>query len=105
MQRRNGRYVSSIPSSRTPTDDASQAVDRIQQLAVFRNIVTESARTSEVPYETILFINDVFLCPRDALELLHQRVVQNASAACGLDFVAKKGVHRGGLAVFYDNCE
>ena len=80
-------------------------MDRIEQLAAFRNIVTESARTSDIAYETLLFINDVFLCSRDALELLHQRVVQDASATCGLDFVAKKGLHRGGLAVFYDNCE
>ena len=55
-------------------------MDRIEQLAAFRNIVTESARTSDVAYETLLFINDVFLCSRDALELLHQRVVQDASA-------------------------
>ncbi|KAM0748920.1 hypothetical protein T439DRAFT_327427 [Meredithblackwellia eburnea MCA 4105] len=91
-----------------------EKVDRIAQLAIFRNIVTSPARSSPSPssstnnnnkFETILFLNDVFLCTRDALELLHQRKVQDASATCGLDFVSKnlKAFNRGPRTVFYDN--
>lgn len=34
----------------------------------------------------LLFVNDIFLCPTDILELLHQRRFQSASASCGLDW-------------------
>lgn len=34
----------------------------------------------------LIFINDVFVCPTDILELLHQRRFQGASATCGMDW-------------------
>lgn len=80
-------------------------VDRIAQLAIYRNVVleplyatwqgqpnatkmnttTNSGRDGR-PFENVLFINDVFFCPTDALELMHVRAVQQAHATCGLDW-------------------
>lgn len=36
----------------------------------------------------LIFINDVFVCPTDILELLHQRRVQDADATCGMDWTS-----------------
>ena len=84
-----------------------EGVDRIAQLAIYRNIVleplyatwqghplqspttnnaTNSSSNSIRPFENVLFINDVFFCPTDALELMHVRAVQQAHATCGLDW-------------------
>lgn len=86
------------------------SVGRIEQLAVYRNVAIEainqfqestskplfrsSRRQSNASEPTghpvvptdLIFINDVYLCPSDILELLHQRRIQNASATCGLDW-------------------
>lgn len=73
-------------------------VDRIEQLAVFRNVVLDQAIHGRVEgrdmqeFSTVVFINDVFACPSDVLELMHQRIAQDAHAACGLDWVAKKPI-------------
>ncbi|KAF8321691.1 hypothetical protein DL93DRAFT_2163286 [Clavulina sp. PMI_390] len=68
-------------------------VDRISQLAVYRNVVLEpfhvarnKTNSNAKPFENLLFINDVFFCPADALELLHVRAAQSAHGACGLDW-------------------
>lgn len=75
-------------------------VDRISQLALYRNVVLEplyhlntTATTTtngqaaeEKPFENVMFINDVYFCPTDALELLHVRATQQAHATCGLDW-------------------
>ena len=69
-------------------------VDRIEQLAVYRNVVMEplyesansTSTEGEVPFTNVLFINDVYFCPTDALELLHVRRAQDAHATCGLDY-------------------
>lgn len=73
-------------------------VDRISQLAIYRNVVldplfpssgengTTSGEEEEKPFENVIFVNDVFFCPTDALELLHVRAVQQAHATCGLDW-------------------
>lgn len=103
-------------------------VDRIAQLAVYRNIVLEplfgndngGKNASRAPgrkgsdrlakadeWDSILFINDVFFCPSDALELLYQRKIQKADAACALDWRATQSWLRwfGWTGVkFYDNC-
>lgn len=39
-----------------------------------------------VRYRKILFLNDVFFCAEDALELLYQSERQQSDLACGLDF-------------------
>lgn len=83
-------------------------VNRIEQLAVYRNVAIESVfnySPSDPPlFESsrlhgkdakerhpvlptdLIFVNDVFVCPTDILELLHQRRFQEASATCGLDW-------------------
>lgn len=80
-------------------------VDRIAQLAEYRNVALEpvfsyspsnpplfqahadtNLTTHPVLPSDVLFINDIILCPSDVLELLHQRRTQGASATCGLDW-------------------
>ncbi|GAA6043881.1 hypothetical protein JCM8097_004281 [Rhodosporidiobolus ruineniae] len=82
-------------------------VERITQLAVYRNVAFEPLwlfNTTD-PFEDVIAHNDVFSCPKDLLELLFQRKAQNADAACGMDWRGN-----GGLAKqwnhdvkFYDN--
>lgn len=85
-------------------------VDRIAQLAVYRNLVLaplNGTKEGEKEFGEIVFINDVFVCPRDALELLHQREVQSAHAACALDWRATSswlGKIGFSSVKFYDNC-
>ncbi|GAA6043898.1 hypothetical protein JCM8097_004296 [Rhodosporidiobolus ruineniae] len=85
-------------------------VDRIAQLALYRNIVLEplthsSPFNTTSPPQDIVFINDVFLCPRDVLELLFQRKTQEADAACAMDWRQNKGMAKlwNGSVKFYDN--
>lgn len=85
-------------------------VDRIAQLAIFRNIVlvplNQSSSAGE--FEQVIFLNDVFACPRDALELLYQKHRQNAHAACATDWRATQSwiAWLGYRSVkLYDNCE
>ncbi|ORY89834.1 cryptococcal mannosyltransferase 1-domain-containing protein [Leucosporidium creatinivorum] len=70
-------------------------VDRIAQLSVYRNYALSPVNGTvggkdgrERSFEEVVFINDVFVCPRDALELLWQRKKQNAHAACAMDWRA-----------------
>lgn len=65
-------------------------VDRIAQLSVYRNIALAPLNTTSraTPFENVVFINDVFACPRDPLELLHQKRLQRADAACAMDWRA-----------------
>ncbi|KAI0024718.1 alpha-1,3-mannosyltransferase CMT1 [Xylariomycetidae sp. FL0641] len=47
---------------------------------------------------TVVFLNDVALCPSDILELLHQRVFQSADMTCAMDWTSSE--HRD--PSFYD---
>ncbi|KAK4054656.1 hypothetical protein OIO90_003468 [Microbotryomycetes sp. JL221] len=89
-------------------------VDRIAQLALYRNYVlqpinrtTDADGQTRQPFKHVVFINDVFMCARDALELLWQRKHQQADAACAMDWRATKsplqslGFKKG--VKFYDN--
>lgn len=79
-----------------PTPTHWTGIDRIEQLAIYRNVVMEplyatagrspSQSSSARAFTNVLFINDVFFCAVDALELLHVRKAQNAHATCGLDY-------------------
>lgn len=63
----------------------------VLQLSVYRNLAlapVNSTAPNGLPFEDVVFVNDVYLCPRDALELLHQRKLQQADAACALDWRA-----------------
>ncbi|GAA5897802.1 hypothetical protein JCM6882_000101, partial [Rhodosporidiobolus microsporus] len=84
-------------------------VDRIAQLSLYRNIallpLEAAPLNSTAPPQDVVFINDVFVCPRDVLELLFQRRVQHADAACAMDWRENKGLaKRWNRSVkFYDN--
>ena len=72
--------------------------DRFAALAFLRNLalaplVMEQAKFS--PDTQIIFLNDIYLCPHDILELLYQQQTQQAAMTCGMDWS-----HRG--AIFYD---
>ncbi|BGP08705.1 hypothetical protein JCM10049v2_004554 [Rhodotorula toruloides] len=68
-----------------------KAVDRIAQLAVYRNVVLAPLERDGDSFSDIVFINDVFVCPSDILELVFQRKEQEADAACATDWIANKG--------------
>ncbi|KAG8693015.1 hypothetical protein FRC08_009376 [Ceratobasidium sp. 394] len=67
---------------------------RISRLAYLRNIVLQplflaqnsTSATRDNSFETVVFLNDVFFCHGDVLELLLQKKRNRASQACGLDF-------------------
>lgn len=70
-------------------------VDRIDQLAVYRNValspVTRGLNDGRA-FEDVLFMNDVYVGPMDALELLWQRREQQSDAACAMDWRETKGI-------------
>ncbi|GJN91057.1 hypothetical protein Rhopal_004072-T1 [Rhodotorula paludigena] len=83
-----------------------KAVDRIDQLAVYRNVALAPLEGFNVTeFSDVLFVNDVFACPGDMLELLFQRRAQEADAACALDWRANKGPGHwwNDNVKFYDN--
>lgn len=102
--------LTSLGVSHAIRSDAQESdwsrVDRIAQLAVYRNVALEPL--ADLPNaSTVLFVNDVYMCPNDALELLHQRKSQDAHAACGLDWRRTQSILDavGVRSVkFYDNC-
>ncbi|KAG8729044.1 capsular associated protein [Ceratobasidium sp. 428] len=67
---------------------------RISRLAHLRNTVLEPlflaqnsmSETQLDPFETAVFLNDVFFCHGDVLELLLQKKRNRAIQSCGLDF-------------------
>lgn len=72
--------------------------DRFEGLAWLRNLalaplVMDKAKFS--PDAQIVFLNDVYLCAHDILELLYQQKMQHATMTCGMDW------SHGG-AIFYD---
>ena len=86
------------------------AVHRIEQLAKYRNEAISplfDPAFTATPFDTVLFINDIFCCPVDALELLLQRRIQNADAVCGLEWIPGSLLRYFGFGTLksYDNCE
>ena len=72
--------------------------DRFEGLAFLRNMVLAPLVMDKAEYSPnaeIIFLNDVFLCPHDILELLYQQKMQHATMTCGMDW------SHGG-AIFYD---
>jgi alpha-1,3-mannosyltransferase len=65
------------------------AGERIASLAKLRNQALEPLTNHPGQYSanaTVLFINDVSICMEDILELIHQRLYQNAEMTCGMDW-------------------
>ncbi|KAF2020480.1 glycosyltransferase family 69 protein [Aaosphaeria arxii CBS 175.79] len=68
-----------------------EKVDRIKALAELRNMAMKDLIDNPEHYAentTVIFSNDVSLCPEDVLELLHQRVYQGADHVCAMDWRA-----------------
>ena len=67
-----------------------KGVDRIKALAALRNQALQPLIDHPDQYSpdtTVIFINDVSLCPEDILELVHQRVHQKADMTCAMDWI------------------
>ncbi|KAK4152172.1 glycosyltransferase [Chaetomidium leptoderma] len=77
--------------------------DRIAALAELRNLAIQPIldNNNELKYTandtTIIFLNDVAICPEDILELVHQRVHLGADLVCGMDWT-----YVGNDPTFYD---
>lgn len=48
----------------------------------------------------VIFLNDVFVCMEDILELIHQRAYQKTDIACPMDWIVGKGLEL--EPTFYD---
>ncbi|KAI4178541.1 MAG: hypothetical protein L6R41_008346 [Letrouitia leprolyta] len=71
-------------------DSKSETNDRIETLSKLRNLAIAPLLKDPSPFDTkettIIFINDISLCPNDILELVHQRRIQGADMACPMDY-------------------
>lgn len=71
------------------SDINPQNGDRIEALAGLRNLALEPLVDNSSLYSpdaAVIFINDVAICMEDILELVHQRVFQNADMTCAMDW-------------------
>ena len=89
--------------SRSFVDPKASGENRIIALSYLHNLALEplleesrsrKSRFSSKP--TVVFVNDVVLCPEDLLELLHQHILQSATMTCAFDWNAAG-------ASFYDS--
>ncbi|KAI4115008.1 MAG: hypothetical protein LQ338_007927 [Usnochroma carphineum] len=75
---------------RSPLDAQSPSNDRIETLAELRNLalapLLQDTSRFDSEETTVVFINDISLCPNDILELIHQRRIQHATMACPMDY-------------------
>jgi alpha-1,3-mannosyltransferase len=69
-------------------------MNRIKVLADYRNLALKSLYTIHPSPQSIIFINDIYVCSYQILELLYQYTVQNADMTCGFDWEAN--------GMFYD---
>ena len=72
-----------------PTARTGQTGHRIMALAELRNQALQPLIQHPDSYShdaTVLFINDVSICMEDILELIQQRVYQNADMTCAMDW-------------------
>ncbi|KAF2497149.1 alpha-1,3-mannosyltransferase CMT1 [Lophium mytilinum] len=71
------------------TDPMAKEGVRIEVLAGLRNQALKPLLenpNSYAPETTVIFLNDVALCMEDILELIHQRVYQQADMTCAMDW-------------------
>ena len=62
---------------------------RIEALAALRNIALQPFVEHPEQYVSdpvVIFLNDVAICTEDILELIHQRIFQNADMTCAMDW-------------------
>jgi hypothetical protein len=67
-------------------DTLTNTVHRIEYLAEARNRVLRQASGFKVDFDRVVFMNDVYFCATDILELLLQAEKNKADLTCGLDF-------------------
>ncbi|KAJ2037277.1 hypothetical protein H4S03_003075 [Coemansia sp. S3946] len=81
------------------TDDMPKPkqVHRIEYLAKVRNSALEPLYSSSIKYGRVVYLNDMFFCLTDLLELVFQSLVHRAHLTCAEDFEL---VH--GSLAFYD---
>ena len=68
-------------------DPKNGEMDRIEALALLRNMALAPLTLDTASQNaTVIFINDVFICVQDILELIHQRALQGADMTCAMDW-------------------
>ncbi|KAL8823590.1 MAG: hypothetical protein Q9170_008345 [Blastenia crenularia] len=71
-------------------DSKNETIDRIDILAKLRNLALAPLLKDPSQFDseetTIVFMNDISICPNDLLELLHQRRIQGADMTCPMDY-------------------
>ncbi|KAK4452265.1 cryptococcal mannosyltransferase 1-domain-containing protein [Podospora aff. communis PSN243] len=83
----------------TPVNPLAHPSGRIPALAALRQIALsyiEPDRPHVFPTTSttsILFLNDVAICPDDILELLHQRIALNAVMTCAMDWTYTQALY------------
>ncbi|KAI8905556.1 cryptococcal mannosyltransferase 1-domain-containing protein [Gorgonomyces haynaldii] len=80
-----------------PLDTDYQKLNRIQVLAEIRNKALKPLEQHH--FDMVLFMNDVYHCLDDTLELIHQQHSQKSDITCGFDYTFQFPT---GLTVFYD---
>jgi alpha-1,3-mannosyltransferase len=80
-------------------------IGRMSGLAQLRNLALQPLMDHGSMFSpdntTVIFLNDVALCPDDILELLHQKIHQKADMTCGMDWNAREWDRKNRLT-FYD---
>ncbi|KAJ2805438.1 hypothetical protein H4S07_004021, partial [Coemansia furcata] len=74
---------------RIRTDEARRPehTHRIEYLAKVRNLALEPLYSTGKIYDRVLFINDIYFCMNDLLELAYQSRTQSTHLTCAEDFV------------------
>ncbi|KAJ2348789.1 hypothetical protein GGH91_001193 [Coemansia sp. RSA 2671] len=70
---------------------------RIEYLAALRNLALEPLYSSNTAYGRVVYLNDMFFCLTDLLELVFQSQAHRAHLTCAEDFELKHG-----SLTFYD---
>ena len=90
-----------IPHSIFTQDVAKpHGIHRIEYLAKLRNQAMKPLFHSTALYDKIVFLNDIFFCAEDVLELVWQSVLNRADLVCGVDYDWPRKDSRG--PGFYD---
>ncbi|KAK0650038.1 cryptococcal mannosyltransferase 1-domain-containing protein [Cercophora newfieldiana] len=78
--------------------------DRFPRLAQLRNMALAPMLQAPDQYDnaTVIFLNDVAICTEDILELIHQRVFQEADMTCAMDWIGGGGENENDKPAFYD---
>ncbi|MCJ1339644.1 hypothetical protein MMC09_004934 [Bachmanniomyces sp. S44760] len=72
--------------------------DRFEKLAFLRNMALAPIMMKPEEFSAdaqVIYLNDVYICPHDILELIYQQIHQKSIMTCGMDWSE-------GGAIFYD---